>query len=73
MENPETPRQPDSADPSVELTRKKAQLAALNEANLLVSGERMVSSVLQRVVDISQDFSGARYAALGVLDDPGRL
>ena len=73
MENPETPRHTDPADPSAELARKKAQLAALNEANLLVSEERLVSSVLQRVVDISRELSGARYAALGVIDDTGRL
>ncbi len=55
------------------LARKNAQLAALNEANLLLSEERLVSSVLQRVVDISRELSGARYAALGVLDETGRL
>ena len=62
-----------SADLSKALARKNAQLAALNEANLLLSGERLVSSVLQRVVDISRELSGARYAALGVLDDNGQL
>ena len=55
------------------MARKNAQLAALNEANLLLSEERLVSSVLQRVVDISRELSGARYAALGVLDDDGQL
>ena len=55
------------------LARKNAQLAALNEANLLLAEERLVSSVLQRVVDISRELSGARYAALGVLDNNGRL
>lgn len=55
------------------LARKNAQLAALNEANLLLSEERQVSSVLQRVVDISRELSGARYAALSVLDDNGQL
>lgn len=32
-----------------------------------------MSSVLQRVVDISRELSGARYAALGVLDESGQL
>ncbi len=50
------------------VARQNAQLKALNEANLLLSEERLVSSVLQRVVDISRELSGARYAALGVLD-----
>ena len=55
------------------VARQNAQLKALNEANLLLSEERLVSSVLQRVVDISRELSGARYAALGVLDESGRL
>ena len=32
-----------------------------------------MSSVLQRVVDISRELSGARYAALGMLDETGQL
>lgn len=55
------------------VARQNLQLKALNEANLLLSEERLVSSVLQRVVDISRELSGARYAALGVLDGNGRL
>ena len=55
------------------VVRQNAQLKALNEANLLLSEERLVSSVLQRVVEISRELSGARFAALGVLDDDGRL
>ena len=55
------------------VARQNAQLKALNEANLLLSEERLVSSVLQRVVDISRELSGARYAALGVVDEYGRL
>ncbi len=55
------------------VARQNAQLKALNEANLLLSEERLVSAVLQRVVDISRELSGARYAALGVLDESGHL
>ena len=67
------PDQGGPVDLASALARKNAQLAALNEANLLLAEERLVSSVLQRVVDISRELSGARYAALGVLDDNGQL
>ena len=63
----------DSRALSEVVARQNAQLKALNEANLLLSEERLVSSVLQRVVDISRELSGARYAALGVLDEQGQL
>ncbi|MCH8940012.1 MAG: GAF domain-containing protein, partial [Chloroflexi bacterium] len=52
---------------------KNLQLRALNEATLALSEERSLSSVLQRVVDLSQELVGARYAALGVLSEDGRL
>ena len=73
MSSRNIPDRRDQSDLSKVLARKNAQLAALNEANLLLSEERLVSSVLQRVVDISRELSGARYAALGVLDDSGQL
>ena len=52
---------------------RNEQLRALNEANLALSEERSVASVLQRVVDLSRELVGARYAALSVLDEDGRL
>ena len=52
---------------------QNAQLRALNDANLGLSEERLVSSVLQRVVDLSRGLAAARYAALGVLGEDGRL
>ena len=55
------------------VANQNAQLRALNEANILLSEERLVSSVLQRVVDLSRELAGARYAALGVLGDDGQL
>ena len=73
MSSSNIPGRPHPSDLSKALARKNAQLAALNEANLLLSEERLVSSVLQRVVDISRELSGAQYAALGVLDDNGQL
>ena len=73
MSSRDIPDRRAKSDLSTALARKNAQLAALNEANLLLSEERLVSSVLQRVVDISRELSGARYAALGVLADNGQL
>ncbi len=50
---------------------QNAQLKALNEANLALSEERLVSSVLQRVVELSQELVQARYVALSVVGDDG--
>lgn len=52
---------------------RSAQLRALNEANLALSQERLVSSVLQRVVDLSRELVQARYAALSVVDEDGQF
>lgn len=52
---------------------QNAQLRALNEANLALSRERLVADVLQRVVDLSRELAGARYAALSVLDESGEI
>ena len=73
MTTPDTTDRGDSQLLSQIVARQNAQLKALNEANLFLSEERLVSSVLQRVVDISRELSGARYAALGVLDETGQL
>jgi nitrate/nitrite-specific signal transduction histidine kinase len=48
---------------------QNTQLRALNEANLALSQERLVSTVLQKVVDLSRELVQARYAALAVLGD----
>ena len=64
MSSSNIPGRPHPSDLSKALARKNAQLAALNEANLLLSEE---------LVDISRELSGAQYAALGVLDDNGQL
>ncbi|MBM3935447.1 MAG: GAF domain-containing protein [SAR202 cluster bacterium] len=49
--------------------RQNSQLRALNEANIALAEERLVSSVLQRVVDLSREVVQSRYAALSVFDD----
>jgi nitrate/nitrite-specific signal transduction histidine kinase len=53
--------------------RQNAQLRALNEANLALSQERLVSSVLQRVVDFSRELLQARYAALSIVGKDGEI
>lgn len=73
MSTPNTTSRRDLERLSRVVSHQNAQLRALNEANLLISEERLVSSVLQRVVDTSRDLSEARYAALGVFDDSGQL
>jgi signal transduction histidine kinase len=48
-------------------------LQALNAAGLSLSSDLSVESVLQRVTEEARSLAGARYAALGVLDERGRL
>ena len=53
--------------------RQNAQLLALNDANLALAEETLGTSVLQRVVDLSRELVGARYAALGVVGKDGSI
>ena len=66
-------RQSDLARLSVIVSRQNSQLRALNEANLALSEETLVSAVLQRVVDLARELGQARYAALSVLGEDGTL
>ncbi len=50
---------------------QNAQLKALNEANLALSQERLLSAVLQRVVDLSRELVQGKYAALSVVGEDG--
>jgi signal transduction histidine kinase len=52
-------------DASAERTR------ALIEAGIALTSELSLDSVLQKLVDTAAELTGARYAALGVLDQPG--
>jgi two-component system, NarL family, sensor histidine kinase DevS len=45
------------------------RLHALIDAMLLIGVEAPLSELLQRIVDVAADLVGARYAALGVLDE----
>lgn len=53
--------------------RQAAQLRALHEASVTVTSDLGVEAVLQRVVDLARELVNARYGALGVLDEQGRI
>lgn len=51
----------------------RRRLEALNAASLAIAAELSLPALLQRITDIARDLTGARYAALGVAGDDGRL
>jgi signal transduction histidine kinase len=51
----------------------REQLSALVEAGMILTGERSLTSVLQRIVEVACRLLQARYGALGVLDASGGL
>ena len=53
--------------------RGREQLAALVEAGMILTAERSLLPVLQRIVEVACRLLQAKYGALGVLDSPGRL
>jgi len=53
--------------------RGREQLAALVEAGMILTAERSLESVLQRIVEVACRLLGARYGAVGVLDEKGGL
>ncbi|GIW06446.1 MAG: hypothetical protein KatS3mg060_1251 [Dehalococcoidia bacterium] len=55
------------------IIRQNRQLAALDEASIVIASELSLERVLQRIVDIVRELSGARYAALGILGPDGYL
>lgn len=54
-----------------ESRKRAAQLEALNLSGLSLITELDLTSVLQKVVDLSKDLVSARYGALGVLNESG--
>lgn len=56
-----------------ETGRRARLLAAVNEASLALSSDLDLGSVLQRVVDLSCEVTGARYGALAMLNDEERI
>lgn len=57
------------------LTREQieARLVALHRASLELVSDLTLDIVLDRIVHLAREQAGARYAALGVLDDKGKL
>ncbi|MCH7718000.1 MAG: GAF domain-containing sensor histidine kinase [Chloroflexi bacterium] len=53
--------------------RRARELAAINEASLALSSELDLPSLLQRVVDLSRQVTDARYGALAMLDEEGKI
>jgi signal transduction histidine kinase len=60
-----------SHDPATEAARVRERFERVLAAAIAISGEHSLAAVLQRVVDSARDVVGARYAALGVLDEGG--
>jgi signal transduction histidine kinase len=56
------------------LTREQLEerLAALHQASLELVQDLSLDDVLQRIVHLAREQAGARYAALGVVDDNGK-
>jgi signal transduction histidine kinase len=57
------------------LTREQLEerLAALHRASLELVSDLSLDTVLERIVQLAHEQSGARYAALGVVDEEGDL
>ena len=55
------------------LTQQNRELLALHEAGLAITGELNLETVLQTVVDEARDLAGARYGALTLLGDGGKV
>jgi len=57
------------------LTREQLEerLVALHRASLELVSDLSLETVLERIVNLAREQAGARYAALGVVDDQGNL
>jgi signal transduction histidine kinase len=53
------------------VTPSESRLRALVEAGLAITSELSLDAVLQRLVEAAAELTGARYAALGVIDRSG--
>jgi signal transduction histidine kinase len=53
--------------------RSGIALTAMSDAVRAIAGERAVEPVLQRIVAVSRELAGARYAALGIPDGQGKF
>jgi signal transduction histidine kinase len=57
----------------VEKLQAERRLAGLVEAGISLAAELDVDALLQRIADLARDVIGARYAAVGILDQEGLL
>ena len=57
------------------LTREQLEerLVALHQASLELVSDLSLEAVLERIVHLAREQSGARYAALGMVDEQGKL
>jgi signal transduction histidine kinase len=53
------------------VTPSQSNLRALLDAGIAITSELSLDALLQRLVELAADLTGARYAALGVIDDSG--
>jgi signal transduction histidine kinase len=53
--------------------RQATQLRALHEAELALTSDLTLETVLRRIVDLARELTGARYGALAVVDDAGHI
>lgn len=56
-----------------EIESLRTRLLSMSEASLRITGSLDVETVLQEVVDSARSLTGARYGALTVFDDAGRV
>jgi signal transduction histidine kinase len=56
----------------VKATPSEPRLRALLEAGIALASELSLDSLLQRLTEIAAELTGARYAALGVIDPSGQ-
>ena len=53
------------------MTNPEVRMRRLVEAGIALTSELSLESLLQRLVELAASLTGARYAALGVLDPSG--
>src|SRR6266581_8768896 len=53
------------------LTTSQSRLRSLLEAGIALTSELSLDALLQRLVELAAELTGARYAALGVIDGSG--
>src|SRR5437667_8512561 len=66
---------PDSLDPmspTEEARRIRTRMQRLADVALRIHSEHTLDRVFQEVADAARDVIGARYAALGVIDESGK-